>query len=65
MRCNERLSKPEIINTGDDVNPHMKFFLKIAIYRGQNFEFFEVCEDVFDNYPFRRKFSIMSPLFGY
>ena len=31
---NEMLSEFQIINSSNNINPHMKFFLKITVYRG-------------------------------
>lgn len=46
------------IDTSDNIR--LSFFSEIAVNRAQNFEFFELSEDEFDENAFRRKRCIMS-----
>lgn len=47
-----RSSEPQIINPNDNVEPQTEFFLEISVNRAQNFEFFELSENVFNNNSF-------------
>lgn len=43
----------QIINSSDDVELQMKFFLEISINGAQNFEFFKLSKGMFDDNSFQ------------